>query len=98
MFDLGSVTPNLFADTAIDLSALILIVEREIGVFLKDPDLAHPLGADATGGHICDATIFKMKPRVGNVFGLAEHGHADRVDTPKRRANEMQNDFEIVNH
>src|SRR5437762_5198800 len=30
VFDLHSVTPNLFSDAAIDLAALILIIEREI--------------------------------------------------------------------
>src|SRR5215211_9359551 len=98
MFDLGSVTPNLFADAAIDLAALILIIEREIRVFLKDSDLAHPLGADAAGSHVCHATVFKVESRVCNVFALTKHGNADRVDTPNRRTDEMQNDFEIVNH
>src|SRR4029450_2037508 len=98
VFDLDPVTPNLFSDASINLAALILIIEREICVFLKDSNLAHPLGADAAGGHICDATVFKVESRVCNVFALAKHGNADRVDTPKRRADEMQNDFEIVNH
>ena len=98
MFDLGSATPNLFADAAIDLAALILVIEREIRVFLKNSNLAHPLGADAAGGHVCHAAVFKMKPRVCDVLAIAEHGHADGVDTPKRRADEMQNNFEIVNH
>ena len=98
MFDLGPVTPNLFADAAIDLAALILIIEREIRVFLKDSNLAHPLGADAAGGHICDATVFKVESRVCYVFALAKHGYADRIDTPKRRTDEMQNNLEIVNH
>jgi len=84
VFDLGSVTPNLFADAAIDLATLILVIEREISVFLKDSNLAHTLGADAAGGHICDATVFEVKSRVCDVFALAEHGHADCVDTPKR--------------
>ena len=98
VFDLGPVTPNLFADAAIDLAALILIIEREIRVFLKDSNLAHPLGADAAGGHVCHAAVFKMESRVCDVFALAEHWHADGVDTPQRRADEMQNNFEIVNH
>ena len=98
VFDLGPVTPNLFADAAIDLTALILIIERDIRVFLKNSDLAHPLGADAAGSHVCHATVFKVKSRVCNVFALAEYGHADCVDTPERRADKIQNDFQIMNH
>ena len=98
MFDPDPVTPNLFSDAAIDLAALILIIERQIRVFLKNPDLTHPLGADAAGGHICDATVFEVEPRVCNVFAAAEHGHANRVNAPERRAYKIQNDFQIVNH
>src|SRR5262249_3127732 len=86
VFDLGSVTPNLFADAAIDLAALILIIEREVRIFLKNSNLTHPLGADAARGHVCHAAVFKMEPRVWDVFGLAEHGSAHGVDPPQRRA------------
>src|SRR6478672_2985069 len=98
VFDLSPVTPNLFADAAINFAALILIIERDIRVFLKNSNLAHPLGTDAAGGHVCHATVFKVESRVRNVFALAQHRHADCVDTPKRRADEIQDDFEIVNH
>src|ERR1051325_3843812 len=98
MCDLGPVPPDLLTDTPIDLAALILIIEREICVFLKDSDLAHPFGADAAGGHIRNATIFKVKPRVSDIFAVAEHGYTDRVDTPKRRTHEMQNNFKSMNN
>ena len=52
VFDLGSVTPNLLPYATIDLASLILIIEREIRVLLKDANLTHPFGADAAGGHI----------------------------------------------
>src|SRR4029450_8432757 len=80
VFDLDSVTPNLFSDAPIDLAALILIIEREIRVFLKNANLAHSLGTDAAGRHIRDATVFKVEPRVCNVFAVAENGHANRVN------------------
>src|SRR5437868_8677253 len=96
--DLDSVARNTSPNPPVDFAALILVVEREISVFLKDANLAEPLGTDAAGGNICHATIFKMQPRIGDVFTLAENRYAYRVDTPKRRANKMQNDFQIVDH
>src|SRR3984893_18868641 len=39
MFYADSVTPTLFSNAPIDFTALILIIEREISVFLKNPNL-----------------------------------------------------------
>src|SRR5947208_17096274 len=98
MFYLDPVTPDLFSDAPVNVAALILVIEREIRVFLKDPNFAHPLGTDPAGGDIRHTTIFEMKPRVGDIFATAEHRDADRVDTPKRRAYKMENDLEVVDH
>ena len=96
MFDLGPVAPNRFADAAIDLAALILIIERDVRVFLKDSNLAYSLGADPTRGHICHTTIFKMQSHIGDVFTPAKHWHADGIDAPQGRTHEMQNHFKIM--
>ena len=98
MFYLDPVTPDLFSDAPVNFAALILVIEREIRVFLKDPNFAHPLGTDPAGGDIRHTTIFEMKPRVGDIFVTAEHRDADRVDTPKRRAYKMENDLQVVDH
>src|SRR6266540_3881814 len=98
VFNTDSVTPNLSSNAPIDFAALILIIEREVCVFLKNANLAHPLGTDATGGHIRHATVLEMQSHVGDVFAPAQHGYAHRIDTPKRRTHEMQNDFQIMDH
>src|SRR5262249_32146223 len=98
VFDLHPVTPNLFSHAPIDFTALVLIIEREIRVFLENSDLAHSLRADPAGGHIRHATVFETEPRVGDIFAGAKHGHTDRVNAAKRRAHKIQNDFQIVNH
>src|SRR5215471_18613854 len=98
MFYLDPITPDLFSDAPVNFAALVLVIEREIRVFLKDPNFAHSLGTDPAGGDIRHTTIFEMKSSVGNIFAATEHRDADRVDTPKRRAYEMENDLQIVNH
>src|SRR5947199_8368783 len=95
MFYLDPVTPDLFSNAPVNFAALILVIEREIRVFLKDPNFAHPLGTDPAGGDIRHTTIFEMKTRVGAIFVTAEHSAADPVDTPKRRANKMENDPQV---
>jgi len=71
MFYFDPVTPDLFSDTAVNFAALILIIEREIRILLKDPNLAHPLRADTACGDIRHATVFEMQSRIGDVFALA---------------------------
>jgi hypothetical protein len=98
MFNADSVAPNLSSNAPIDFTTLILIIEREIRVFLKNANLAHPLGTDAARGHICHATVFEMQSHVCDVFAPAKHGHAHRINTPQRRTHEMQNDFQVMDH
>ena len=89
---------DLRIDLAIDLAALVEVIEREIGVVLEDADLAHLLEADAAGRDVGHAAVFETDARVGDVLALAQHGGADRIDRLDRRAHEMQHDFEIVDH
>src|SRR5437868_12850500 len=96
--DLDPVTHDLFPETPVDFAALILIIEREISVLLKDANLAQALGTNPARGDVCHATIFEMQPRIGDVFTLAKDWHAYRVNAPERRAHEMQNDFQVVDH
>ena len=42
-----------------NLPVLLLIVERQVTVFLKYPNLAHSIRANPTGRHVSDATILK---------------------------------------
>src|SRR5215471_20152581 len=53
------VARDLAAFAPIDFAALFFVIEREISVFLKNTDLAHPLGADPAGSHVRDTTIFE---------------------------------------
>src|SRR5436189_3955091 len=98
VFNAGSVTPNLFSNAAVDFAALILIIERDVRVLLKDANLADALGTDAARGHICHASIFEMQSHVGDVFTPTKHGHAHCVNTPQRRTHEMQKYFQIMDH
>src|SRR5436305_9087755 len=66
----------------VHLAALILIIEGKISVLLKDPDLAHLLGADPARGDVRDTAILEMEPRVRDVFAAAQDRHTHRVDGP----------------
>src|SRR2546430_6265655 len=79
-FDRNFVARDLSRFATIDLAALFFVIEREIGVFLKNADFAHPLGTNSTRSHIRDAAVSKTDPRVGDVFAAAQYRDADRVD------------------
>src|SRR6266487_192020 len=98
VFNAGSVAPNLFSNASVDFAALILIIERDVRVLLKNANLAHALRTDAARGHVCYTTVFEMQSHVGDVFTTAKHRHAHRINTPQRRTHEMQNDFQIMDH
>src|SRR5437588_830267 len=91
VFDPDPVTPNLFSDAAIDLAALILIIERQIRVFLKNPDLTHPLGADEAAGRRQFREFRGMCSVVGDrfldqhVFALGEESACNVVMSVGRR-------------
>src|SRR5437588_11787673 len=87
--------PSLFP---INLAALTLIIERKVGVLLKDANLPHSLGADSTGGDVGNAAARKSQSRVSNIFSATKHGHAHGIDAFDRRPHQMQNDFQIMNH
>src|SRR5207244_12462878 len=84
------------SSTPIEFAAMILIIEREICVLLKNANLAKALRTDAAGGIICHATIFKMQSRIGDVFAPAKDRHAHRIDAPERRAHKMQNNCYVM--
>src|SRR2546423_58668 len=83
---------------SIHFPGLVLVIERQIHVLLKDADLAHLLGTDPAGSNIRDAAVLETNPRVGDVFALAQNWHADGVNALHRRSHEMQNDFQVVDH
>src|SRR5206468_4526746 len=97
-FNLDPVARDASPNPSVDFAALILVVEREICVLLKDANLTEPLGTDTARCNIGYATVFKMQPRIGNVFAPAKNGHTDCVDAPKRRAHKVQNNFQIMDH
>ena len=67
-----------------DVSALALVIEREVGVFLEDADLADLVAADAAGGEVGDTAVLEPDPDVGDVLTPAQDGDADRVDADDR--------------
>src|SRR5438552_5917229 len=87
--------PSLFP---VNFAALSLIIEREIGVLLKDANFAHSLRADSAGSNVRNAAACKSQSCVGNIFSAAEHGHAYGIDVFDGRTHQMQNDLQIMNH
>src|SRR6266404_6859049 len=77
VFDLDLRARDFPVHAPIDFAALILVIEREISVFLKDTNLTHALGTDPARRDIRDATVFETQPRVGDVFAAAQHRTAD---------------------
>ena len=96
--NLNLITHNLAAFAPINFTALILVIEREISVFLKDANLAHAFGTDPARSDVGDATVFKTQTRVGNIFAATQNRHADGIDCLNWRTHEMQNDFQIMDH
>src|SRR5207245_6015953 len=90
-FDRNLVACNLSRLAPINLAALFFVIEREIGVLLKNADLAHPFGTDATRSDIRDAAVFERNPRVRDVFAAAQRRHADGLERLHRRSPELQN-------
>ena len=98
LLDLDLGTLDSAADLAINFASLVLVIEREICVFLEDANLPHSLGTDSTRGDVGHAAILETKPRVGDVFAPTQDRHADRIDRLHGRPDEMQNDFRVVDH
>src|SRR5581483_3797796 len=97
-FNIDPIARDMSPNPSIDFATLILVIEREVSVLLKDANLAKTLGTDTARGHVCHAAIFKMQSRIGDVFAPAKDRHPYRVKTPERRAHKMQNDFQVMNH
>ena len=93
LLDLDRLLDDAGIDLAVDFAALVEVVEREVGVVLEDADLAHFLEADAAGGDVGHAAVFKADAGVGDVLALAQDGGADRVDRLDGRADEMEHDL-----
>src|SRR6266566_266041 len=87
--DLDLVPRNPASNTPVNFATLILIIEREIYVLLKNANLSHAFGTDATGRYVCYATIAETQPRICNVFAAAQNRNAHRIDALHGRTNEM---------
>ena len=96
--DLDFVARNPSTRAPVDFAALILIIQREISVLLKNANLAHLLGTDAARGNVRDAAILETQPCVRDVFTAAQDRHAHGIDALHGRAHQVQNNFEIVDH
>ena len=86
------------AGEAQEVAGLVFVIEREVGVFLEDTDFANAVLADPAGGEVGDAAGFEMEADVGDVLAAAEDRNSDRVHARDRRADEVQDDFDVVDH
>ena len=76
-----------FTGDAVNKPFLRPVIERDVArhrAGAEHADFAHLIRADAAGREVRDATIGKAQPRVGNVFGFAEHRNADGVHAGDR--------------
>src|ERR1035441_9923345 len=74
------------------------VIERDVLARLEEAQLADPLGADAAGGEVRDATGLKFHAHIGDVNFLREDWETYRAYLLDRRLHERENDIEIVNH
>ena len=86
------------AGQAQQVAALVLVIEREIGVLLEDADLAQFVLADAAGGDVGHAAVLEADAHIGDVLAIAQDRHADGIHLHPRRADEVQDDLEVVDH
>src|SRR2546421_12837444 len=56
-FNRNFIARNFPSFASIDFAALFFVIERKIGVFLKNSDLAHSLRADSARSYVRDATV-----------------------------------------
>ena len=76
----------------------VAVVDRHVGVGLEEADLALALHRHAAGGDVGDRAAGEAQARVGDVGGLGEHRHADRLDALERRVDDAEDDVEVVDH
>ena len=85
----------LLADHGQDL---LLQVDRQVGVVLEDAHLALLLHADAARSRVGDAAALEADARIDDVDLAGEHARADRVDALDRRADQLLDQIDVVNH
>ena len=77
---------------------LLLQVDRQVGVVLEDAELALLLHADAAGRRVGDAAAVEADARVDDVDLAGEHARADRIDALDRRADQLLDQVDVVDH
>ena len=90
--------PFIFAGEAQKVAGLVLIIEREVSVFLEDANLSHFVFADPAGGDIGNAAIFKLQSDIGDVLALAEDRYSHSVHADNGRTDKVEDDLKVVNH
>jgi hypothetical protein len=81
-----------------ELSGLVHVVERQVGVVLEDADLAEPVLADPACRDVGDAAVLELDAGIGDVLGGAQYGDAGGVHGLHRGVGEPEDDVQIVNH
>src|SRR5581483_10666239 len=71
VFDGDPVANDLLSQATVNFAGLILVIERQVRVFLKNADLSDALGTDAAGSYIRHAAIFEMQPGISDIFSPA---------------------------
>ena len=90
--------PASAGQAAADAHVLLAVVDRDVGVGLKDADLALALERDAAGRDVGDTAVGEAQARVGDVDVLREHLDAHPLDALDAVVHHAQDHVEVVDH
>ena len=74
------------------------VVERNVLLWLKEPQLAHPLGRNPAGGEIRHTSRCELQTHIGNIHLGRKNRQTHGANFRDRRIHKRQHDIEIVNH
>jgi len=97
-FNVDGFLGYLGADLADDLSRLVSIVERNVGVFLEDADLTLFFERETRSGDVGDGSILEFQPDVCDIFEWCQDIDAGCVKTGNVGFYEAEHDIEIMDH
>ena len=89
---------HLAFSLAVHSQLLVLEVDADVGVRLKNPHFSFTLHADPAGGDVGDATVLELYPDVGDIDIVRQHRYAIGLDALYRGADKIENDVDIVNN
>ena len=96
--DVDFFSMNVAVFFGINLGFLCYVVQRNIGVILKNTDVANHVRCDTAGGEIADGVIGETDTGVGDVFSFGKNESTDGVDMLYRGFDQIQNNIDVVYH